>query len=913
MISHPDHNITGGRRNDSPEEEPHDEKDIEAGASSKSCSDYSCTFRQRLISGILIVVVVIVIIAVTVGGSNNSNDGDADQQPSQGNSVIKQGESFFNFTTLKCKRNSTCNLVDVEGLEFPVLYENTEETKFVEIEEYPECAEMITNGVLVSNTNIKDLMLSLVRSGKCPYMLGAVEVEHLATSDLVSAVDGSLVSEGIDEDTIFIVADEGNGHSVSFRNAVGQYLSVFPASGSVATVEANDGNLVQRFFVRCENENIVLQLQGTDTDTDDLFLCIHGTTLEVKSINEGLDNCWLQIGKLNLDSVEPKLPIEFLEGPPTPTPSPTPENIDSPTTSPTSKPTESKLSEKLKGSKPNIVMIMFDDLGYHDVGWVPPESFPRSEVVEATPFLSSLAAKSIILDRHYAHWHCSPSRRSFLTGRLPHRTEEKLSFPEDDHSDIRWTWISEKLKQAGYSNYYIGKGHTGYKSIRHLPLNRGFDKFTGFLKGKELYLDFSYWEGNYGGLKERSEYSTQFFTRIAIETLQLHQQQKQEEPFFLYLNYQTPHTPIEPPGKNSRYAGYAKYNERDYYPYEYMLYAADFESKELVDYLKGDSNLWANTFFIFTSDNGATSKNVPSSETVGSNFPLRGEKSTSFEGAFRVQTFVTGGLIPEELEGTRNKLISHVADWYATFCYLAGVNDNDDPPNHVPSLEDLPDSIDPLDPVVINPDTGLYDNIWASNNNTYPGHDSVNILPYLLDPTIDAGKRGYHPDERDVLVLSMEAIIMGDYKLVVAQPCAIEEARGICKRTKKFGWMNLDAKLGSYLPPPQGKGCTKINDPFASTPLQYEPCLFNIENDQRERSPINNLELRDKLWTALNNSLIFQYNTILRNKHDGISLPEQLGICDDSNSKKNALFGNTEGPLCGLELCFRIGTEVTCN
>ena len=69
---------------------------------------------------------------------------------------------------------------------------------------------------------------------------------------------------------------------------------------------------------------------------------------------------------------------------------------------------------------------------------------------KTTPIMTKLANEGLILDRHYAHWHCSPSRRSFLTGRLPIHTSEELSGEFDDHMDIRWSLISEKLKKRDY-------------------------------------------------------------------------------------------------------------------------------------------------------------------------------------------------------------------------------------------------------------------------------------------------------------------------------------------------------------------------------------------------------------------------------------------------------------------------------
>jgi arylsulfatase A-like enzyme len=111
-------------------------------------------------------------------------------------------------------------------------------------------------------------------------------------------------------------------------------------------------------------------------------------------------------------------------------------------------------------------MFLQDDLGHDDV------SFNGNQAnLDVTGNITAAARSGIILKRHYVHWHCSPTRRSFLTGRLPlHHSEFLSSVSTGDDIDLRWTTIAEKLKPAGYQTYWFGKGHTGYKSFNHLPL-----------------------------------------------------------------------------------------------------------------------------------------------------------------------------------------------------------------------------------------------------------------------------------------------------------------------------------------------------------------------------------------------------------------------------------------------------------
>ena len=119
--------------------------------------------------------------------------------------------------------------------------------------------------------------------------------------------------------------------------------------------------------------------------------------------------------------------------------------------------------------KPHLIFILQDDLGRWDIGFNGNGS--GSSCPECTGNYTRLAHQGIVLEQHYVHWHCSPSRRTFLTGRLPKHHGEYLSQADTDDIDLRWSWISEKLKAQGYVGHWYGKGHTGYKSMAHLPAN----------------------------------------------------------------------------------------------------------------------------------------------------------------------------------------------------------------------------------------------------------------------------------------------------------------------------------------------------------------------------------------------------------------------------------------------------------
>jgi arylsulfatase I/J len=126
-------------------------------------------------------------------------------------------------------------------------------------------------------------------------------------------------------------------------------------------------------------------------------------------------------------------------------------------------------------SKPHLVMVLQDDLGHYDTGITNPTN------LNVTANITQLSREGIVLEQHYVrqenigapsrasqrlsflqvYYWCSPTRRSFLSGRLPLHHGEQLSAYTSDNLDLRWNLISQKLESAGYHSYWFGKGHTG--------------------------------------------------------------------------------------------------------------------------------------------------------------------------------------------------------------------------------------------------------------------------------------------------------------------------------------------------------------------------------------------------------------------------------------------------------------------
>merc|ERR1712216_477406 len=208
--------------------------------------------------------------------------------------------------------------------------------------------------------------------------------------------------------------------------------------------------------------------------------------------------------------------------------------------------------------------------------------------------------------------------------------------------------------QAGYVTHYYGKGHTGYKSMNHLPARRGFHSSTLFLAGLGSYTTLPRWTGE-TPLKGNHQYSTDFFGSLAVQAVQNHDTTK---PLFLYLPFQAVHNPYDlPPACPQRSD-----------TLQCVMNDADVWVGKLVDQLK-QKGMYDKTVIVYSTDNGGVE--------LGNNYPLRGMKRTNWQGGMNGAAFVSGGFLPQSARGTQNYDSLHIVDWYPTFCGLAGVSADD--------------------------------------------------------------------------------------------------------------------------------------------------------------------------------------------------------------------------------------------
>ena len=165
---------------------------------------------------------------------------------------------------------------------------------------------------------------------------------------------------------------------------------------------------------------------------------------------------------------------------------------------------------------PHIIVILADDLGYHDIGF---NGNPRI----TSPRVNALAATGAILRHHYAFRFCSPSRASFLSGRLPLHVSESNPDTIDSPggADLRMTLLPQKLRLAGYYTALLGKWHVGARQSVNLPSRRGFDHFFGILSGSADHYSSRAWEADCKSrtLRPRAEDAHEACARHALGCL----------------------------------------------------------------------------------------------------------------------------------------------------------------------------------------------------------------------------------------------------------------------------------------------------------------------------------------------------------------------------------------------------------
>jgi len=282
-------------------------------------------------------------------------------------------------------------------------------------------------------------------------------------------------------------------------------------------------------------------------------------------------------------------------------------------------------------ARPPIVLIVADDLGYHDLGVTGGRDV-------ATPGIDAIAREgAVFTDGYSTQAHCAPSRASILTGRYPgrsgyvHRTNSYVEQIERNIGlPLTETLVAARLREAGYATGAVGKWHLG-ANPPYRPLARGFDEFFGFLGGGHDHL---VWDDRFNGpIYEGDEpvegegFLTEAFTARAVRFVHEHA----DEPFFLYLAYNVIHSPLVIPD-----AWTASFDETTDDPPRRvalgMIAALDAGVVAVREALR-EEGLLDEALIVFVNDNGGAPR-------VTSNAPFREGKWRLYEGGIRVPFFL---------------------------------------------------------------------------------------------------------------------------------------------------------------------------------------------------------------------------------------------------------------------------------
>lgn len=427
--------------------------------------------------------------------------------------------------------------------------------------------------------------------------------------------------------------------------------------------------------------------------------------------------------------------------------------------------------------KPNIILILADDMGCGDIGAFGGES------VE-TPNLDALAKEGVRLTQHYSGSPvCAPARAALMTGRYPHRTGaiDTLEGRGLDRLALREITLADALRCSGYTTGLVGKWHLGALDPKYHPNARGFDEAVCFRGG---WSDYWQWRLDYNGSLRKADgrYLTDVFTEEAIAFIERHR----SEPFFLHLTYNAPHFPLQVPDEDANvFRATGKFTEGVSLIYG-MNRRMDRGVGRVLDALESHG-LVENTIVLFTSDNGPQFGGQGEMCTTRFNCGFNGCKGLVYEGGIRVPAVLRW---PAGLAGGRTvPEMTHFTDWFPTLIAAAGVG--------------LPDG---------------------------PPLDGRNMLSVLRGESgVEYGPRFWQWNRYTPVPTCNAAMRDGPWKLI----------RPVISEAMKVSREDLDLDRRLKYEPDQITDISRDPEPDRTIPEPPKPLLFNIEADPLEKRDVS--------------------------------------------------------------------------
>eukprot|EP01084_Bolivina_argentea_P124455 220529_1 len=356
-------------------------------------------------------------------------------------------------------------------------------------------------------------------------------------------------------------------------------------------------------------------------------------------------------------------------------------------------------------TKPNILFILVDDLGWANVGYHQPQNHEIR-----TPNIDYLATKvGLRLNRHLVHYTCSPTRSSLQSGRIPYHVNlinENVVNNKLGGVPINMTCIASKLTNVNYDSHFIGKWDAGSATFEQLPINRGYKTSFGYLGHSNSYWDqreggnpcleydvpniIDLWMNQEPAYNQNGKMYEEFMFSQRVYNL-LDNATQNPNPFFIVYAPHIGHSPLQIPKEylltfeNDEYLCQDNKVLHPVYPgyngtyhcrsmYQSMINLLDVIIGNITNKLK-QNNLWNDTLIVLSADNGGE---LLLSCCGANNYPLRGGKFTPFEGGVRGVAFVSGGYLPSSRYGEIENGLIVIADWYTTFCSILGIDITDE-------------------------------------------------------------------------------------------------------------------------------------------------------------------------------------------------------------------------------------------